>query len=125
VAGLPAASGVAATLGTYFWAINTRHWQTVWQQYTVAYQQRVGSVEPLAKGDATSHDFNIVIHSLTPLSGDLVKAYVSFTSTQAARYGPNGDTRDIWTLDYTFRLVNGSWLIDANGAHNGSTHTSA
>ena len=120
-AGQPGASGVAATLGTYFWGINNRQWQTVWQQYTAAGQQGVGSVEHLASADATSNDSNVTVQAITPLDATTLKVFVTFTSTQDADYGPNGDTCDNWTLDYTFDLVNGNWLIDGNHSHNGIT----
>ncbi|MCL6106182.1 MAG: ATP-binding cassette domain-containing protein [Actinobacteria bacterium] len=119
LAAQPGASDVAATLGAYFWGINTGDWQMVWQQFTPAGQQRVGSIEHLAGADATSHDFNVAIHSMTPLDAATLKVFVTFTSTQDADYGPNGDTCDDWTLDYTFELVNNSWLIDGNDSHNG------
>lgn len=119
LADAPGASGVAATLGTYFWGINNRQWQTVWQQFTAEGQRRVGSIEQLAVGNATSYDFNVTIHAVAPLDATTLQVFVTFTSTQDAAYGPNGDTCDNWTLDYTFKLVNSSWLIDRSSPHNG------
>ena len=50
-------------------------------------------------------------------------AYVTFTSTQAAAYGPNHDTKDYWTLDYSMKLISGHWRIDGTAGHNGTKHT--
>ena len=79
----------------------------------------MGNIRHLAEGDATSNDFNIAISDIMPLDATTLKVFVTFTSTQSAGYGPNGETCDNWTLDYSFRLLNGSWLIDDSNPHNG------
>jgi hypothetical protein len=120
--GAVARSGVASTLNIYFAAINARHFSTAWRQLTPRLEQSI-SVAHLASTDTTTRDTAVVIHRVTALDAKTVVAFVTFTSTQAASLGPNGDTRDNWTLDYTMKLVGGRWLVDAVGAHNGSTHT--
>ncbi|MCL4310304.1 MAG: hypothetical protein M1340_08355 [Actinobacteria bacterium] len=120
----PGAGGVVATLGTYFWGVNSRSWQTVWQQFTAAGQQRVGGVEKLAQDDATSNDFKVAVHDITPVDAATLQVFVTFTSTQDPGYGPNGETCDNWTLDYTFKRENGSWLIDVSRPHNGISYQS-
>ncbi len=122
--GSGASGRIASTLHAYFAAINTKNFRTAWLQFTPHLEQSI-SVAHLANTDTTTHDSAIVIHALTVLDSRTVIAYVTFTSTQDASQGPNGDTRDDWTLDYTMRLITGRWLIDGVTAHNGSTHTSA
>jgi hypothetical protein len=92
-------------------------------QYSPDFQNRVGSIGPLARGDATSRDSNVAIRSITRINSHTLKVFVTFTSTQNAKYGPNGDTRDDWTLDYVFKRIGASWLIAGDGPHDGSGHT--
>ncbi len=67
--------------------------------------------------------FQSVIHQVTAIDAKTVIAFATFTSTQAASFGPSGDTRDNWTLDYAMKLLAGCWLIDGVAGRNGSTHT--
>ena len=83
------------------------------------------SVAHLASSESTTHDGDVTIRQVTLLDARTALVYVTFTSTQAASQGPNGDTRDDWTLDYTMRLIDGRWLIDAVTGHDGSTHRPA
>jgi hypothetical protein len=48
-----------------------------------------------------------VLNSVTTQSPGVDIAWVSFTSLQSASQGPNGDTCDIWSLDYTMDQVKG------------------
>jgi hypothetical protein len=82
------------------------------------------TVAHLTSADRTTRDSAVVVHRVTALDARTATAFVTFTSTQAASFGPSGDTRDNWTLDYTMKLVGDRWLIDGVAAHNGSTHTS-
>jgi hypothetical protein len=113
---------VALTLKAYFGAINEKRWRSVWLQYTPRLRQQVG-IAHLASADDTSHDFDLVIHWARRLDSTTAQAFVTFASTQAASDGPNGDTRDYWTLNYTFRHIGGRWLIDGAKAHGGSAYT--
>ena len=65
----------------------------------------------------------MVIQSISMVDTQTAVAFVTFDSTQAASQGPNGDTSDSWTLDYTMKLVDGRWLIDRVLGQKGSTHT--
>ena len=124
VAGLSQAEGVAATLSRYYGGINARNWSQVWAQYTPAYQREHGSVDRLANDARTSRDFDAAIHSITRLDSHMMRAYVTFTSTQAGSLGPvKGETRTDWRLDYDFRRVDGEWLINGTKAHSGSGHS--
>ena len=56
-----------------------------------------------------------MIHSIRAVGSDKAVASVTFTSTQAASQGPNGDTRDNWKLDFTMKRMGPmglEWLID-------------
>ena len=114
---------IASTLNTYFAAINARHFSTAWLQLTPHLGQTI-TVTHLTSADRTTRDSAVVVHRVTALDARTATAFVTFTSTQAASFGPNGDTRDNWTLDYTMKLIGDRWLIDGVAAHNGSTHTS-
>ena len=92
-------------------------------QYSPDFQRRVKTIRPLARGDATSHDSDVAIRTITRINSHTLKVFVTFTSTQNAKFGPNGDTRDDWTLDYTFKRVGEAWLIAGDGPHDGSSHT--
>ncbi len=118
----PAVAAMAETLAAYHNAINAGDYLTAWEQFTPAEQQRV-TVDHLASADATSFGFEVRIHQVTRLGTEEAVVYVTFTSIQAPGYGPNGETCDYWTLDYTMRLIGGRWLIDHAGPHDGSTHT--
>jgi len=118
----PDALGVATTLSTYYNAINAAHYRTAWEQLTPTERTRI-SLSHLASADSTSFIFSPRLRSLTRTSAGTIVAFVTFTSIQAPGYGPNGESCDHWTLDYTMRLVGFRWLIDLAGPHNGSTHS--
>ncbi len=80
------------------------------------------SVAHLEQNDATSFIFDARLRNLTRSGSGTIIAYVTFTSIQAAECGPNGETCDRWTLDYTMQLVGTRWLIDGAHAHAGSTN---
>jgi hypothetical protein len=118
----PDDAAMAETLAAYHNAINAGDYLTAWEQFTPAEQQRV-TVDHLATADATSFGFDLLIHNITQTASDEAIVFLTFTSIQAPGYGPNGETCDDWTLDYTMRLIGSRWLIDHAGAHAGSTHT--
>jgi hypothetical protein len=123
-AGLSQAEGVADTLSKYYGGINARNWSQVWDQYTPTYQGKHGSVSRLANDARTSHDFDTAIRSIARLNSHMLKAYVTFTSTQVGSLGPvKGETRTNWRLDYDFRRVDGLWLINGTEPHSGSGHS--
>ena len=107
----------------YFNAINAGDYHTAWDQFTPQLKAQAPYAK-FAQGDSTSQDSNVVIHWIKGTGPVTAVAYVTFTSTQAAAYGPDHDTRDDWTLDYTMELINGHWLIGGTAGHDGTTHTS-
>ena len=115
-------TAIAATLRAYFDAINGRRFERAWRQLSPSLRAST-TADHLAETDSTTHDVDVVLHAMTAIDGDTATVYVTFSSTQAANQGPDGDTRDDWTLDYTMTRSGGRWYIDSVGAHDGSTHT--
>jgi hypothetical protein len=115
-------AGITSTLVTYFDAINNGDYATAYAQLD-ARAQTQGSEQTFASGDSTSYDFNFNLASVTTQSSGVDVAQLSFTSVQDAAHGPNGDTCDAWTLNYTMVNVNGTWLIDSAGGQNGVTYS--
>jgi Double zinc ribbon len=114
---------IEASLHAYFAGINAGDYRAAWEQFTSRLKNRA----PLAKfaaGDSSSHDTNVVVHWVKWTNSRTAIAYVTFSSTQNSAQGPNGDTADNWTLEYTMKLVNGRWLINGDVGHNGSKYTS-
>lgn len=114
---------IEASLQAYFAGINAGDYRAAWEQFTARLKHRA----PLAKfaaGDSSSHDSNVVVHWVKWTNSRTAIAYVTFSSTQDSAQGPNGDTADNWTLEYTMKLVNGRWLINGDVGHNGSKYTS-
>jgi S1-C subfamily serine protease len=116
-------TGVSTALSAYFDGINSAN-------YTAAYavlsprMQAQFSQDSFAKNTATSYDNDFKVLDAHQTDPNTVVIGLSFSSLQAPGYGPNGETCDKWTLDYTMiRGGNGNWLIDATAPHNGSTHT--
>jgi hypothetical protein len=92
-------------------------------QYAQAYaqlgpdQQATQTEAQFASGMTSTQDSNINITSAAP-SGTGYLVSVTFTSNQNASTGPNGDTCDNWTLQYTMTDAASTMLIDgATGQH--------
>jgi hypothetical protein len=111
-------------LNGYFTAINAADYRTAWELYTPHLRAQI-PLEKLSEADSTTQDSDVVIHWVKRTGTRTARAYVTFTSTQDAAHGPDGDTADNWTLDYNLKLVGGLWLIDRVTGHSGSTHTPA
>jgi hypothetical protein len=94
----------------YFQALNDHDYLGMWLTLTPSMQRQV-TVAHLTSTEATSHVSDIVLHFLGFPDPQTSTVFVTFTSTQAAAFGPNGDTRDHWTLTYTLRYISGRWLI--------------
>jgi len=77
-------------------------------------------LQTLSSGDSTSYNFNLL--SVTEQSPGVDVATLDFTSLQDAAHGPNGETCDNWTLNYTMVDSGGTWLIDSVTGQNGVTH---
>jgi hypothetical protein len=113
---------IASTLTAYFNAIDGGDYATAWAQFSPAERSRL-SERSMASGDATSYDFNVAIQAIRPHGPGTDLVDVSFTSLQSPTQGPNGDTCDNWTLEYTMVNSPGTWLIDYTSGQNGSTHS--
>lgn len=112
---------VAAVFDAYFTAINTADYDSAWS--LLSPRLRGPSSAALAKGDATSFDTGVSLRSVSFPASDTARAHVSFTSFQAPEQGPDGDTCDLWDLDYTLTRSGGAWLIDRVRGHaGGPTH---
>lgn len=121
-AGAQRDASVTAFYEKYFSAINNGDYDTVWRMLSP--RLRGSSPTALGKGFATTQDSNIEVVSLSPKSKGWVLAHVTFTSTQDAANGPNGDTCDNWDLEYLLAPVGDSWQIQkVSGAGGGPTHT--
>jgi hypothetical protein len=116
----PDAPAIENTISTYFHAVNTADWHTAWLQYSPLEQAQVPEAN-LAQGDQSSYIATVSLDNLAVQPDGSEVASVSFTSVQNAADGPNGDTCDNWTLNYTMRLFGGVWLIDAVAPQNGGT----
>jgi serine protease Do len=120
-AGGPQSDSVVTFFDTYFEAINTADYDTVWALLSPGL--RGSSPDALAEGYATTFDTNVQVHSVTSKPKGRVLAHVTFTSFQAPENGPDGDMCDHWDLDYLLDPVDGFWQIHAvSGYRNGATH---
>ena len=120
-AGGPETESVVTFFDTYFEAINTADYDTVWDLLSPSL--RGSSPDALAKGFATTFDTDVEVHSVTSKPKGRVLAHVTFTSFQAPENGPDGDMCDNWDLDYLLDPVDGFWQIYAvSGYRNGPTH---
>ena len=114
---------ITAMLTTYFDSIDTGDYATAYAQLG-APEQRLRTEAQFALSEATSYAYDVSIEAISQQSPSSDLVDVMFTSLQSASLGPNGDTCDIWTLEYTIDNINGTWLIDSAIGQGGSTHTS-
>ena len=116
-------AAVSQTLGTYFEGINSGNYATAYAALSPTMQAQF-SYDSFAKNTATSYDSDFTVLGAQQPDPNTVVIGIGFSSLQAPGYGPDGETCDNWTLDYTvIRGANGVWLIDATAPHDGSTHT--
>jgi hypothetical protein len=114
---------VGAALATYFEAIDGGDYQTAYEQLAPS-QQALMSEAAFASSESSSYDFDVVVSAVSQVAAGTDVASVDFTSLQDPSEGPNGDSCDDWTLNYTMVAQGGSWLIDRAVGQQGSTHTS-
>jgi hypothetical protein len=107
VSNSPDIEQIQSTFESYFGGINTRSWDQAYANYSPSYQANI-SEQSFETTDGTSTDTNVVITSVTDNPDQSVTADVSFTSSQAAVYGQDGETCTDWTLAYQ--------LVSSNGA---------
>jgi serine protease Do len=115
-------AGITSTLTSYFNDINDGNYAGAFALLDPQAQSQT-SLSQFAQGDATSYDFNISVGAVTGLPDGDAMVPVEFTSIQDSADGPNGDTCDNWTLNYTMVNSTGTWLIDSATGQNGVTHT--
>jgi serine protease Do len=117
------AAGIADAFNTYFGGINSGNYTAAWAVLSPRLQGGANE-QHFAEGDATSYDFSVTVLGAQQLAPGTVLVAIGFTSLQDSAHGPNGDTCDNWTLDYTLiQAADGRWLIDATQPHRGSQHT--
>jgi serine protease Do len=117
-----ASAGISTTFETYFNGINDGDYQAAWE--VLSPRLRGGSSEAaFANGDATSYDFDQRVLAGRQVDVATAKVALQFTSIQAADKGPNGDTCDLWTLNYTMIAgAGGRWYIDHASPYHGRSH---
>jgi S1-C subfamily serine protease len=116
-------TAVSQALGTYFDGINSGNYAAAYAVLSPRMQAQF-SYDSFAKNTATSYDNDFTVLGARQPDPNTVVIGIGFSSLQAPGYGPNGETCDNWTLDYTvIRGTDSNWLIDATAPHNGSTHT--
>jgi S1-C subfamily serine protease len=116
-------TGVSQTLGTYFDGINSGDYAAAYAVLSPRMQAQF-SEKSFAQNTATSYDSNFQVLGAQQTDANTVVIGLAFSSLQAPGFGPNGETCDNWTLDYTVvRGAEGNWLIDATTPHNGSKFT--
>lgn len=117
------AAAITTALNTYFEGINTGNYAAAYAVLSPR-RQAATSYQSFADGDMTSDDSQIQVLEADRVDATTVDIALSFVSHQRADKGPNGDTCDVWTLDYTMILTNdGSWHIDATNPYGSSDHS--
>jgi serine protease Do len=116
------AQGIVAAFDTYFNGINTGNYAAAYAVLSPRLQAQT-TQQAFADGDATSYDSEIQVLDAAQIDARTVRVGLTFTSLQAPDKGPNGESCDIWTIDYTMiQASDSSWLIDAAKPYNGTLH---
>jgi serine protease Do len=118
----PDAEAVKATLTRYFSAIDAGDYATAYAQLAPDEQKTI-SESKFAADDATTYDYNITLETVVASGSGRVLADVSFTSLQSAAKGPNRDSCDNWTLEYTLIKIGADWRVESATGQGGSTHS--
>ena len=116
----PTASAVRTTLREYYNSINEGDYYRVLEQYAPGYRENF-TAEELARGLATSFDFDVTIRDVTQTAAG-AQAWVTFTSVQSPRFGPENESCTRWSLDYDFTRVGDRLLISGVETHSGDGH---
>lgn len=113
------ADGVVAAFMTYFNGINTGNYAAAYAVLSPRLQAR-WTEQQFANGDATSYDFDLHVLDAESIDSHAVRVGLGFTSMQEPAKGPDGDSCDNWTLEYTMiQAGDGSWQIDRTNADGG------
>jgi hypothetical protein len=106
-------AALGSTLATYFDGINDGDYASAYDaESTHAHDGE--SLAIVTANVVTSYDTDLNITSITPRADGSYDVFVTFTSVQASNEGPNGDSCDLWNLDY--RLVPGGSGFVIDGA---------
>lgn len=117
-----AAEGVVAAFNTYFGGIDTGNYAAAYAVLSPRLQAQ-STEQSFADADSTSYDSDLQVLDAAQIDATTVRVALTFTSLQAPNKGPNGNSCDIWTLDYTMiQAGDGSWLIDAARPYQGVLH---
>jgi hypothetical protein len=119
----PVATQITAVFATYFDAVDAGDYATAYDQLGPGVTSTLTEAQ-FAADDSTSYDFDITLEALSAPSPGNALADVSFTSLQSPSKGPNGDSCDNWTLEYTLLETGGSWLIQQSVGQGGVTSES-
>lgn len=108
----PDAPSIAQTMQLYAESINTGYMEQVWTLLTPRMHERVGGIDNYAEGLSTSAWHWLDVEDVQVMDDTTDNAVVSFRTTQATEYGPDGATCTDWRVTYTLVLDAGSWQID-------------
>jgi hypothetical protein len=113
------AAAAADALSKYFTAVDAADYAGAYHRLSLSQQNGV-DYSTFADRLTSSFDFGVVAHSMTEGDDGSVRAWITFTSLQAPWAGPNGDTCDHWSLDYTITTTDGSgYRIAQSVGHGG------
>jgi hypothetical protein len=115
--------GVVTALTTYFESIDSGQYQAGYAVLAPSEQATISEAK-FAADDSTTQDTAVTITAAQPAGAGAETVTVSFTSHQAAQEGPNGDTCDMWDLNYALEQVNGAWLITGTSQAGATPYTS-
>jgi S1-C subfamily serine protease len=118
----PNTQAAMAMLNTYFTAINHGDYQTAYALFSPDAQKTISEAK-FAVDDATTFDYNITLQAVTSEGPGRMLADVTFTSLQRPAKGPNGDSCDHWTLQYTLIQIGSVWRIEVANGQGGQTHS--
>jgi hypothetical protein len=115
------APAIAAVLTRHYMDINQEDFADYWTMYTPEYRASFNKPKVEA-GYRSSADSHIRLTELSTTVDGRLAATVTFTSTQDAADGPNGQICTDWTVGYFFKKVGLKYLIDTPPNSYHSTH---
>jgi hypothetical protein len=129
-AGVPAVSpgvvvpaGALTALTTYFESIDSGQYQAAYDVLAPSEQATISEAK-FAADDSTTQDTAVTVTAAQSSGTGTETVTVGFTSHQAAQDGPNGDTCDVWDLNYSLEQVNGAWRITGTSQAGAKPYTS-
>jgi S1-C subfamily serine protease len=92
-------ASLSSTLATYFDGINDGDYTSAYNAETTA-AHHGESAAAFAEAVASSYDTDITVTGVDQQPDGVYVIEIVFTSVQEASQGPDGDTCDVWDLDY-------------------------